>query len=167
MTRNPKPDIIPAISAIVSVVNFTVTRNGLEGQLLGVTIRNEKPQLEEEKSKMLKQEEDFKLQLADLENSLLKALSESEGNLLENTSLIESLTKTKSASLEISKALQASAEASLELDKQRKQYQPYAHQGSKIYFLIQDLSNINNMYRFSLSDFTSMFKAELQVPMST
>jgi hypothetical protein len=37
----------------------------------------------------------FKVQLAGLEAELIAALASSTGNILDNTSLIESLTKTK------------------------------------------------------------------------
>ena len=89
-----------------SEVNFTVTKSGLEGQLLGVTIQNEQPELEQQKSKLLKQEEDFKVQLAALEKELLETLATSEGDILENVKLIESLTQTKETSKGISDALQ-------------------------------------------------------------
>ncbi len=47
VTRNPNIDIPPDVKPLVSAVNFSVTRSGLEGQLLGVTIRHEKPKLEQ------------------------------------------------------------------------------------------------------------------------
>lgn len=41
-------------------------------QLLALTIQHEKPDLEEQKTKLLQQEEDKKIQLAKLEESLLE-----------------------------------------------------------------------------------------------
>ena len=41
-------------------------------QLLGATIQHEKPELEVEKSKLLKQEEELKIELAKLEDALLE-----------------------------------------------------------------------------------------------
>lgn len=41
-------------------------------QLLALTIQHEKPDLEEQKTKLLQQEEDKKIQLAKLEDSLLE-----------------------------------------------------------------------------------------------
>ena len=57
MTRNPNLDIPPDAKPLVAAVNFSVTRSGLEGQLLGVTIQHEKPKLELEKSTLLEKEE--------------------------------------------------------------------------------------------------------------
>ncbi|KAK7249122.1 dynein light chain binding protein [Aureococcus anophagefferens] len=116
VTRNPTPDLPPDAAALCTLVNFTVTRSGLEGQLLGATIQHEEPELETKKTAMLKQEEDYKIKLAGLETDLLEALATAEGDLLENALLIESLTRTKEASREISDALAASAEASATLD---------------------------------------------------
>ena len=64
--------LLPVITPHLVQVNFTVTRSGLEGQLLGLAIQHEQPELEREKGEMLKREEDFKLQLAALEKDLLQ-----------------------------------------------------------------------------------------------
>lgn len=47
------------------------------GQLLGLTIQKEKPELEAQKSGLLRQEEEFKMQLAEIEKNLLRALATS------------------------------------------------------------------------------------------
>ena len=52
-TRNPDPRLPPDVSALVTTVNFTVTRSGLEGQLLSATIQHERPELEAKKSELL------------------------------------------------------------------------------------------------------------------
>jgi dynein heavy chain 2 len=161
VTRNPDPDIPPDAAGLVTTVNFTVTKSGLEGQLLGIAIQNEQPELEKAKGEMLRKEEDFKVQLAGLEKDLLQALATAEGNLLENTSLIESLTKTKEKSGEIEVALTESAEASTKLDQQREVYRPFALAGSKLFFLVKSLQSVNNMYQFSLHSFLTLFRKTL------
>ncbi len=79
MTRNPEPYLPPDARSLVAATNFTVTRSGLEGQLLGLTIQREQPELEAQKSSLLRQEEELKMQLADLERSLLQNLATSTG----------------------------------------------------------------------------------------
>lgn len=136
-----------------------------EGQLLGIAIQNEQPLLEKEKLIMLKNEEDFKLQLLTLEKELLQALATTEGNLLENTVLIESLSKTKLKSHEIEESLILSAKASIKLDEQREVYRPFAIAGSKLFFLVKSLQIINHMYQFSLASFLLLFKESLEAEM--
>ena len=111
---------------------------------------------------MLKQEEDYKIKLADLEKNLLEALATAEGDLLENTLLIESLTQTKEASHEISNALSASAEASATLDARREAYRGFSRDGSRLYFLVRDLVLVNPMYQVSLASFVKLFEAALR-----
>ncbi|KAF1521633.1 Cytoplasmic dynein 2 heavy chain 1, partial [Eudyptes sclateri] len=161
-TRNPNPSIPPDASSIVTEVNFTTTGSGLRGQLLALTIKHEKPDLEEQKTKLLQQEEDKKIQLAKLEESLLETLATSQGNILENKDLIESLNQTKASSALIQESLAESHRLQSFLDKERDAYLPLAESASKMYFIISDLSKINNMYRFSLAAFLRLFQRALQ-----
>ena len=157
VTRNPNPELPPDAAALVAQVNFSVTRSGLEGQLLGLAIQHEQPELEKAKGEMLRREEDFKVQLASMEKDLLQTLATAEGNLLENTELIESLSATKAKSAEIEDALKQSAEASIKLDEQREVYRDLAHDGSKLFFLVKSLQSVSHMYQFSLASFLSLF----------
>ncbi|CAM9131219.1 unnamed protein product, partial [Ectocarpus sp. 4 AP-2014] len=159
VTRNPKPELPPDASALVCEVNFTVTRSGLEGQLLGVTIQHEQPELEKAKSEMLREEEGFKVRLADLEKGLLEALATAEGDLLEDTSLIERLSETKTTAAEIQVALEKSAEASQELDRQRDVYRDFARAGSTLFFLVEAMQAMSPMYKSSLASFVRLFQA--------
>ncbi len=58
-------------------------RSGLEGQLLGITINHERPQLEHKKSELLAQQDALKIDLARLEKELLEALASSQGDILD------------------------------------------------------------------------------------
>jgi len=162
VTRNPRPHLPPDTKAIISEVNFSVTRAGLEGQLLGVTLQSEKPELEKQKSEMLQKEEECKVQISALESKLLVALASSEGNLLENQELIDTLTETKVKAGEIKVALAAAQESSVELDKQRMVYQPFAADATQMYFLVQKMITANHMYQFSLAAFLTLFRRTLK-----
>ncbi|XP_077154626.1 cytoplasmic dynein 2 heavy chain 1 isoform X5 [Ranitomeya variabilis] len=160
-TRNPSPVIPPDASSIVTEVNFTTTSAGLRGQLLALTIQHEKPDLEEQKTKLLQQEEDKKIQLAKLEESLLETLATSQGNLLDNKELINSLNQTKASSALIQDSLSESHRLQISLDQERNAYLPLAESASRMYFIICDLSKINNMYCFSLAAFLRLFQRTL------
>jgi len=161
VTRNPYPVIPPDASPLIAQVNFSVTRGGLQGQLLGLTMQHEKPEIEEQKSFLLKQEEDLKVQLAGLEKTLLETLAKSTGNILENTALIRSLDETKAKSTTIQTSLTESHALQASLDEQRDVYRPFAERASIMFFLMRDLRTLNTMYQFSLSVFTQLFKQAL------
>ena len=160
-TRNPNPEIPPDAASIITKVNFSTTRAGLSAQLLAATIQYEKPELEQRKSDLLKTEEELKIQLADLEDYLLQELATAEGNILDNKSLLESLNLTKTKSLTIAESLLESQQLQTSLDKERNSFLPLATYGSDLFFVISDLSKLNNMYRFSLASFLRLFERAL------
>jgi dynein heavy chain 2 len=116
-TRNTNVSLPPDAMAITTLVNFTTTRAGLTGQLLAATIQHEKPELESKKTELLKTEEDYKIQLSKLEDTLLEELASAKGNILENKELLESLNKTKESSATIEKSLEESLKLTDSLDK--------------------------------------------------
>lgn len=97
-TRDQFVEIAPNCRALVTNVNFTVTKSGLEGQLLSITINFEQPELESRKTQLLEEEERLQIQLAGYEKQLLEELANSEGDILENKTLIDSLNQTKEQS---------------------------------------------------------------------
>jgi len=160
-TRDQFVSIPPNCSALVTDVNFTVTKSGLEGQLLSTTINFEQPELEARKTELLEKEERLKIQLADYEKSLLTELANSTGNILQNKTLIDSLNQTKIQSSQIESALTESSSLQVSLDQQREVYRPFAHIGSNLYMVFGDLIKINNMYQFSLASFIKLFNRAL------
>ncbi len=51
---------------------------------MALTVKHENPELEQRKVQLLEQEEELKLQLANLEDKLLQVLGDSQGNILDN-----------------------------------------------------------------------------------
>lgn len=52
-TKLTNPHYPPEISTKTTLVNFAVKEQGLEAQLLGIVVRKEKPQLEEQKDQLV------------------------------------------------------------------------------------------------------------------
>jgi dynein heavy chain 2, cytosolic len=98
-----------------------------------------------------------------LEDSLLEELANSQGNILENTALLDSLTRTKSEAAKISQGLKESEILNAQLDQSREVYKPLACRGATLYLKIGQLNKVNNMYRFSLAYFTRLFLTCLEV----
>ncbi|RLV89556.1 hypothetical protein DV515_00014816, partial [Chloebia gouldiae] len=100
-TKLANPHFQPELQAQCTLINFSVTRDGLEEQLLAAVVRLERPDLEELKSDLTKQQNEFKITLKTLEDDLLSRLSSASGNFLEDTALVENLETTKRTAAEI------------------------------------------------------------------
>ena len=70
-TKLANPHYKPEMQAQTTLINFTVTIDGLEEQLLGAVVKAERPDLESSKSKLTTQQNTFKITLKMLEDDLL------------------------------------------------------------------------------------------------
>jgi dynein heavy chain, axonemal len=64
------PHYLPEISVKVSLLNFMITPEGLEDQLLGIVVTKERPELEEEKTQLILLSAENKRKLKEIEGSL-------------------------------------------------------------------------------------------------
>ncbi|KAG5501524.1 hypothetical protein JKF63_03353 [Porcisia hertigi] len=161
-SRQSEIRLSPGAAALVTEVNFSVTNLGLEGQLLGVTLREVRPELEKQKMELIKNEEDLQLQLIKLEERLLGDLAESQGSLLENTKLIKSLNEVKIQASNIQESLSRSHELQVELDEKREVYRPFAHHGARLFFILRDMETLNHMYQYGINDYITLFTQTLK-----
>merc|ERR1719217_1234322 len=101
-TKLPNPHYRPEIAAQCTIINFIVTPEGLEDQILAMVVNVEKPELEQQKQELVRKQNEFKVTLAQLEDDLLAQLSMADpATILDNVPLIEGLEKTKQTSAEI------------------------------------------------------------------
>ena len=83
-TRDPIIEFPADLCSRVTVVNFTVTRSSLQSQCFNTVLKSERPHVDEKRSDLLKLQGEFNLKLRHLEKSLLNALNESQGSILED-----------------------------------------------------------------------------------
>ena len=82
--------------------------------------------------------------------------------MLDNTELIETLEETKTKAAEITEKLRQGAQTTIEIDKIRNGYRPAARRGAVLFFVLLDMSLVNNMYQFSLNSYLDVFEASLK-----
>ncbi|XP_037924668.1 dynein beta chain, ciliary isoform X3 [Hermetia illucens] len=157
-TKLANPHYKPEMQAQTTLINFTVTRDGLEDQLLAEVVKAERPDLEELKAELTKQQNDFKIMLKRLEDDLLSRLSSAGGNLLGDTALVENLETTKRTAAEIEQKVSEAKITSQEIDQAREHYRQAAARASLLYFILNDLNTINPIYQFSLKAFSVVFQ---------
>ncbi len=71
---------------------------GLEAQLLGIVVRKERPELEEQKDNLVMGIANGKKKLTELEDEILRLLNETKGSLLEDENLFVTLQTSKTIS---------------------------------------------------------------------
>ena len=77
-TRLRNPHYLPEISVKVTLLNFMITPQGLQDQLLGIVAAKEKPELEEKKNQLIVESAANKKKLKEIEDEILHVLSTSE-----------------------------------------------------------------------------------------
>ena len=140
----------PEMQAQTTLINFTVTRDGLEEQLLAAVVAKERPDLEKLKASLTHQQNQFKITLKSLEDSLLARLSTAEGNFLGDYDLVENLETTKRTAMEIEEKVKEAKLTETKINEAREAYRPVAVRASLLYFVLNDLNKIHPMYQFSL-----------------
>ncbi|OHS95209.1 Dynein heavy chain family protein [Tritrichomonas foetus] len=160
-TKLANPNFKPEYQAQTTVINFTVTLDGLEEQLLGYVVKHEKPGLEEEKARLITQMNEDKITMQNLEDDLLNRLSKPGANLIEDTDLMNTLDKSKVMSAELTERVQKAIETGQEISQHREAYRRVAGRAALLYFILVDLAKIDHMYQFSLSSFVTVFTAAM------
>lgn len=149
-TKLANPHYKPEMQAQTTLINFTVTREGLEDQLLGSVVSKERPDLEALKSELTRQQNQFKITLKELEDNLLARLSSAGEDILSDTALVENLEITKKTAAEIAVKAEEAKVTEVEINTAREGYRPVAARASLLYFIMNDLYKIHPMYQFSL-----------------
>ncbi|KAM6297472.1 dynein axonemal heavy chain 17 [Aegotheles albertisi] len=161
-TKYFNPHYKPEVQAQCTLINFLVTREGLEDQLLAAVVAKERPDLETLKANLTKSQNEFKIKLKELEDNLLARLSAAAGEFLNDTALVENLETTKRTAIEIEEKVKEAKVTEVEINVARENYRPAAERASLLYFILSDLNKINPIYQFSLKAFNGVFEKAIQ-----
>nr|CAI5856319.1 unnamed protein product [Callosobruchus analis] len=160
-TRLRNPHYLPELAVKITLVNFMITPQGLQDQLLGIVVAKEKPELEEKKNAMIVESADNKRMLKEIEDQILEVLSSSEGNILEDETAIKILSSSKVLSEEIQEKQKLAAVTEKEIDSARNGYVPVSKHSSVLFFCISELANIDPMYQYSLGWFINLYNQSI------
>jgi dynein heavy chain len=161
-TRMSNPHYTPEVSTKVAVVNFTVKESGLIEQCLGIVVKAEQANLEQTKNEVITKIADNKATILHLEDTILKMLSESKVNILEDVALIDTLQQSKEKSDEIKTSLEAAEIMMKKIDDTREIYRECGKQASILFFVLNDLNKIDPMYQFSLDWYKALFVRNIE-----
>lgn len=158
----PNPHYLPEIASKITLLDFTLTEQGLQQKILTTIIAEERIDLQERKeSHIIEMAKNTDL-LYKLETNILEVLSSSEGNILEDENAINILSTSKSMSEEIQAKQITAVLFEKEIDCERQEYLVAACHASVLYRCIMRMASINYMYQYSLNWFVNMFVANVR-----
>ncbi len=142
-TKLPNPHYLPETAVKVTLLNFMITPAGLEDQLLGIVVAKERPELEEQKNALIVQSAENKRQLKEIEDKILKVLSTSQGNILEDEGALQVLSEAKVLANDIEQKQAIADETERKIDDARQGYRPVARRSATLFFCISTLANVS------------------------
>ncbi|XP_043512192.1 dynein axonemal heavy chain 2 [Frieseomelitta varia] len=161
-TKLANPHYAPEISTKTTLCNFAIKEQGLEDQLLGIVVRKEKPQLEEQKDNLVFTIASNKRTLKELEDKILYLLNVAGDTLLDDLDLLSTLQSSKTTSISIEESLIVSEQTEKEIDLAREEYRPCAHRAAILFFVLNDMSFIDPMYQFALDAYITLFMLSIE-----
>lgn len=156
-TKLRNPHYPPETCVKVNLLNFMATQEGLEDQMLGITVREEMPELEARRVTLVLEDAQNKAILKEIEDKILELLSASEGDILDDDVLITTLQQSKVKGDQINEQLVAAAKTQARIDEARVGYKPIAKRVSELFFCIADLASVDPMYQYSLEWYVNLF----------
>lgn len=157
----------------VTFVNFTVTRSSLQSQCLNEVLKAERPDVDEKRSDLLKLQGEtghtdvliytltrqnlilqnnnfvlpsageFQLRLRQLEKSLLQALNEVKGRILDDDTIITTLENLKKEAAEVTRKVEETDIVMAEVETVSQQYLTLSSACSSIYFTMEALNQVH------------------------
>jgi dynein heavy chain len=156
-TTLPNPHYSPEVSVKVTLLNFAITPVGLEDQMLGIVVAKERPDLEDQKNELVVQNAKMNKNLKEIEDEILRLLSASSGDVLEDDTLVDQVTSSKMVSDDINAKKEVARVTEIDIDVARESYRTVAYRTAVLFFCIVELTNIDPMYQYSLQWFQKLF----------
>ena len=162
-TKLSSPHYAPEVCVKVAMLNFMVTEEGLEDQMLSVVVKNEDPKKYEQRNQFITQEAENNKIKKELEDKILNQIAGATGNLLEDDELIQTLDQSKAQYIQIERQLADMMVNIKNINAVRDQFKPVAKRVARYFFCLSDMSNIDPMYQYSLRWYTMIFQRSLEI----
>ena len=78
--------------------------------------------------------------------------------ILESDGFVKTLEESKEVTFDIEKKIKQAQNNEAKIREMREKFEETAKQGARLYFAVQDLKQLNDMYQFSMNWFRILFK---------
>lgn len=166
-TKIAKPHYLPEICVAFTLVNFTVTEDGLEDQMLNFLVEKDAADLDLKRKEGNKRMNELNYEKRINEQIILDKLNtysdkEDKAVILDDKELIATLESSKLKAEEAEYTIQKTKEQDVIIEKTRVSYKPVSTHVSQLFFTISDLPNIEPVYQYSLNWFKRIFSLVIE-----
>ena len=161
-TKISKPILLPEICTQLMIICFAITPVALGEQLLQRIIQHQEREQEERRNKVVEQQAASKDQLEHIENSVLQLLSSGKDLLVDDTAC-DILDSSKFTAGVLSQKLLDAEAFQRSFESIRSRFRPIAKVSSTLFFTIQGLSSLSNMYDTSLQAYIVLLVRSLDL----
>ena len=153
------PDFGSELSLMANFVNFNVTIEAFEAQILAILLQHHESDLDRTQKFHRKQALGFMSQLHDVEDVIIREVSKSQDvkSMIDAGILTEKLVQSRIIAKSIGKSLMEIKNAMTTLMRTSKIYKSISVRAAKFFYLIADLVKLNNMYQFTHEWFFDFF----------
>jgi len=161
-TKMPRPHYPPETCVKVTMLNFMVTQDGLQDQMLTIVVELEEPQKAELRQKCIVVSADNNKKKQQLQDAILSLVSNAGDDILEDRKLKETLDESAIKKEEIASVLVDMEQTMNSMETIRNGFVPVAKRVSRLFFVLTDLVQIGPMYQYSLEFFRNIYKATIK-----
>jgi dynein heavy chain 2 len=133
-----------SIHALMRHVRFAMSSSGMETVLASVLVHQGNPDLERSLKETKEQEEIHNEKIELLENKLLEVLGSTNGDIIEDDILVQSLIDTVESAKAISELITRNNVMREKLEETKATYSEASSFGSKLYSLLMQLKKVGN-----------------------
>jgi dynein heavy chain len=182
-SKLPNPSYTPEIMGKTSVINYTVNMIGLTDQLLSEVVRHIDEESDRIRNELIRETSKDLNELSRLQAKILDELvnadkkqalmehgepisTKEQGkkkSIIDNVELIKTLQDSNDSAVSIQKRQVTSKATQAAIEAARLEYEPAAKHGAILFFCMQKMSAVSDMYQYSLSSYLDVFKRALHL----
>ncbi len=160
-TKLSRPHYSPEVCVKVTMLNFMVTQEGLEDQMLTIVVKHEEPKKYDTYNDNVTKKANNDRILVELQDKILNQIANSSADILEDDELVVTLDESKSQQKQIESQTKEMESTMKAIQTVKEQFVPVATRVSRLFFVLSDLMNVDPMYQYSLKFFTMIYERAL------
>lgn len=146
------------ISSKVTVIDFTITSNGLEDRVLTEILRCERPELADQRDLLVKQLSADKFEVDRIDKAVLKMLGEAGEDLLADDKLIIALGQSKQSKYDTEERISNATTEMNSISEVADLHRPAAAKASIMFTTLAEMSALQPMYSCSPEFFVCLLR---------